>query len=460
MRADGSPDIALRFDSAREAALSLYDRGEYVEAEGFLTEALQADPSDVDVVWRTSSVELWKGNVTGARETALYALGLDARCHQACAVLCSCSIAFGEYALAEQFADRCLELSPNAPGVMWSKANCELYRGDYKNGFERWKYGRSSKVRWQRFPDKEWDGSKVGTLFVWCEQGHGDVFQFSRFLPMLKGRAENVVCEVYNTQLLLYKGQGWDVQFIAQPKDGSCAYDFDAHVSVLDLPRYLGIESPGDVGSLPYLKPNDKMVLDSGSGRKTGIVWKGAATHMNDPQRSLTDEMVAPLLAFPLVSLQTKAECPEQWADAGSVLKDYTQTAAVLATLDLLVTVDTSVAHLAGAMGVPTWLIAPSNGEWRWGHEGDTSPWYGSFKVFRSKESLSEAVEEIAAGLKNGSTELRDLAHGDRGVRPAHGSEHHPDAGELVSDSGRVPPGSGPNYRENHPEAVLTRISG
>lgn len=400
MRVHGGFGIDLFFESDKEAGVELYDRADYGQAEGFLRKALQGTPSDADLLWRIASILSFRGETVPAVALAEYALGIDPACHQACATLCACALIDGDIRRAEGYADRCLDIAPNMPSVMWNKAHCELYRGDYKNGFERWKWGRAAKLRWQRSVLPEWDGSKVQSLLVWCEQGHGDTFQFARYLKQLEGRADFVIAEVYRESLHLFKSQGWDCHFVGQQPDASCCYPYDAHISLLDLPSLLGVASPEDVDGKPYLKPAPSVSAEGTTqGRKVGIVWQGATRHNNDQNRSIPKDALAPLLEFPLVSLQRRVECPEQWLDFGVGLKDYSQTAAALAELDLLITVDTSVAHLAGALGVETWMVAPLNGDWRWGLEGSKSCWYDSVKIIRP-QSMEQAVKDIARDLR------------------------------------------------------------
>ena len=376
--------------------------------------ALQASPNDPEVVWRAASCKSFKGELAQATKLAEYALGLDAGCHQACAVLAATALIAGDYPKAEGYADRCLDIAPNMPSVMWNKAHCELFRGDYKNGFERWKWGRAAKLRWCRSIAPEWRGEPVKSLLVWCEQGHGDTIQFQRYLKDIEGRAEFVIFETYKQLLFLTLAQGMDVHTIGQPQDASCPYPYDAQISLLDLPALLGVSSPSDVSGKPYIKPSPVVSCEGVTqGRKVGIVWAGANRHMNDDNRSLKEED----LNLPLVSLQKQRECPKNWLDIGSSLNDYSQTAAVLSELDLLVTVDTSVAHLAGAMGVPTWLIVPLNGDWRWGFTGETTCWYDSVRLFRPK-SMLETTQQIADELRGHRMESRESVPFDRHTLP------------------------------------------
>lgn len=391
----------MRFGSDREAGLSLFDRADYTQAEGFLTSALGPCPLDTDVLYRLAYCKAVKGDMREAGKLAALAVSLDPGCYQAITILSEVCILTGDYAGAEAYLDRVLEIAPHCPSAEWKKSHCELIRGDFANGFRRNRYGRSNKLRPVRFPDEQWDGSKTGTLFVWTEQGRGDVVQFSRFLPSLKQRAERVVFETYADLVQLYKSQEWAPDAVVmQPPDFHCPYSFDAHVSLVDLPVYLGIEKPEDVECPPYIKADPN--LDASQfvqGRKVGIVWQGSGTHQNDAARSIPKECLKPLLKYPLVSLQKYGECPDEWLDLGPYLNGYHQTAAVIDLLDVVVTVDTSVAHLAGAMGKEVLMMVPLNKEWRWGLDGDKTCWYGSMTLVR-EDSFDDVVKRFASRIR------------------------------------------------------------
>lgn len=385
----------MTFPTDKSAGVFLAKHKNHESALPHLARALEQDPTDTEVLLNLAVCKAGTGDLQTADELCSRCVQLDPTCHKAFHLAGAIAAFAGDHERAEALVDRALQIAPNMPSAMWNKSHLELMRGDFKNGFERFRWGRQAKINSVRAYGKEWDGSNVGTLFVWCEQGHGDVFQMLRYIPETVKRAQRVILEVYKPQLPLVDFQDFGVQVVAQPEDWHNPYPYDAHIGVMDLPRVFGAEAPEDIDGRAYLKaPEGKKTKN-----RVGICWKGSPTHDNDAQRSIPDELLAPLKDFPLVSVQ-QGETLYGWEQP--MIPDYASTASVLAQLDLLVTVDTSVAHLAGALGVPTWCIVPMNGEWRWGKGGDRTCWYDSVRLLRPtmEGGFEPVVAQIAKELK------------------------------------------------------------
>lgn len=401
----------MTFPTEKAAGLFLVKGKQYDAAFPHLAKALEADPMDTEVLTNLAVCKANQGELETADQLCQRVLQLDPTAHKAYHLASAIAAFAGQHDRAEALVDRALSIAPNMPSAMWNKSHLELMRGDYKNGFEHFRWGRVAKINTARAYGKEWDGSKTGTLFVWCEQGQGDVFQMLRYVPEVCKRADRVILEVYKPQLGLVDFQGFPCEVVAQPEDWHNPYAYDCHVGMMDLPRLCGVETPADVDGSAYLKAPESRKSQS----KVGICWKGSPTHENDAQRSIPEEELAPLRRFQLASLQ-HGETLEGWEQVH--LGDYEATASVLAGLDLLITVDTSVAHLAGALGVPTWMIAPMNGEWRWGKEGEKTCWYDSMRVLRPdmENGFTKVVAQVAEelnGTKQSSAELFQR-HGER----------------------------------------------
>lgn len=383
------------FKTAKEAGVHFAKNRRSAEAFPYLCQALQESPSDPDVLYYLAAAKSESGEFEDASALLARIVQLDPAYYKAYHLQGAIACFAGEFERAEYLTRRCLEIAPNLPFAMWNLSQLELRRGDYKNGFDHFRWGRTAKVNHVRAHGNEWDGSTVDTLLVWAEQGMGDILQMLRFVPDVCTMAKNVILEVYKPLVALVDSQGFDAMVVGQPEDWHQPYKYDAHVSVMDLPRICGVESPNDLHGRPYIKAPEGSRPNEG---QRGVCWKGAETHDNDAQRSMTDEDLAPLKGFEFVSFQN-GETLYDWPCQR--FGDYAQTAQALDGLDLLVTVDTSVAHLAGAMGVPTWLIAPLNGEWRWGDDGDTVCWYESVRVFRPTlaEGFGPVIQQIAKEL-------------------------------------------------------------
>ncbi len=289
-----------------------------------------------------------------------------------------------------------------------------LLRGDFARGWHEadWRRRDPSNPASRPFPKPIWDGSPLNgrTILLHAEQGLGDTMQFIRYAGLVRDRGGRVVveCQPLLTELLK------DVDGVDQVVTlGPALPEFDVHCPLMSLP----IVFRTDLNSIPtpgnYLKAEPEKVaawsqrLAGVSGKRVGLVWAGSATFRNDKIRSIPPAKLLPLAAVPgisLVSLQKGGPAaPEQLnlIDKTAELTDFTETAALIANLDLVISVDTAVAHLAAAMGKPTWIMLPAVPDWRWMLGRDDSPWYPSARLFRQDTSGSwtNVIERLANAL-------------------------------------------------------------
>jgi tetratricopeptide (TPR) repeat protein len=237
-----------------------------------------------------------------------------------------------------------------------------------------------------------WDGAAFdGTVMIHAEQGIGDTIQFARFLPEAARRARIIVgCNQALSALLR------DLPGVAEVFTGDPVPPYDVHRPIMSLPGVLGIGPERFADPVPYVHADPAQVavwrgrLAHLGGMKVGLAWAGNPKYALDRKRSVPPALLAPLLAVrsaSFVSLQMgegRAVMPEGVAlDAAPWLEDLTDTAAAIAALDLVISVDTSVAHLAGALGQKVWLLNRANTDWRWLTDRDDSPWYPSMRIFR-----------------------------------------------------------------------------
>ncbi|MGE5472219.1 MAG: tetratricopeptide repeat protein [Bacteroidota bacterium] len=250
----------------------------------------------------------------------------------------------------------------------------------------------------------QWQGEALAgkAIIVMPEQGLGDEIQFVRYLAWLKAQGPvrlTLVCRP-NQQALLQTLDGPDC--VLSLKEAATALDsHDYWTFLLSLPLHAGTTLATVPCAIPYLHPEPARQarfapLLAGDGLRVGLVWRGNPKHLNDAERSLPAlEVLAPLWTVPGVrffSLQ-KSETALSWpeglplTDLGPAIGDFADTAAFLSQLDLLIAVDTSVAHLAGALGLPCWLILPCyKTDWRWLQQRSDSPWYPSMRLFRQQQ--------------------------------------------------------------------------
>jgi predicted O-linked N-acetylglucosamine transferase (SPINDLY family)/ADP-heptose:LPS heptosyltransferase len=282
-----------------------------------------------------------------------------------------------------------------------------LLRGDYINGFTQYEWRWRLKVMTPRdFKQPAWQGESLAgkTILLHAEQGAGDTIQGLRFMPQVAARGGRLVLELPRSLARLATSLEGGGEIIVQ---GQTLPPFDVHCAFMSLPRVLGITLDDLPGTAPYLKADpaavarwSRRLAGTGSGLKVGIAWAGNPAHANDRRRSIAIEWLAPLFDVAGVrfySLQVGeragdlarlpgAHASGEVVDLAPDLTTYTESAAALAHLDLVVSVDTSIVHLAGALGRPCWVMLPFSPDWRWLLGREDSPWYPSLRLFRQAQ--------------------------------------------------------------------------
>ncbi len=275
--------------------------------------------------------------------------------------------------------------------------------------------GGAQKIFVDRPP---WRGETLAnrSILLLAEQGLGDALQFMRYVPKVAEQAARVTLALPPSLLRLARSLGGGARLAPL---GETLPPHDVHCPLLSLPLAFGTTAETIPGDAPYLaaEPDLAMAWQArlarlGSGRRIGLVWAGNPTHLNDRRRSLPIDLLAPLWALPgLVwcSLQVGARAADLAstpdgliADLAPDLTDFAATAAAVAGLDLVIAADTSVAHLAGALGRPVWLLLPASADWRWQRFGDTTPWYPTMRLFRQDASRAwpPVVAAVAQALR------------------------------------------------------------
>jgi hypothetical protein len=309
-------------------------------------------------------------------------------------------------------------------------AFASLLQGDYTRGWREyeWRAG-GPEARSHIFEGNPplWEGQPLENraLLLLADQGHGDVIHFSRYIPWAARRCRNLIMWCRKDAASLLVQQKDIYRLIA---GGPVARDFAAWAPLSRLPRLAGTGLDTIPARVPYFRADPHMVATwarrlnaaspSGS-RRVGIVWAGHSSHPNDRNRSMPLADLTPLGDVPgvtLVSLQKGAAQAQIFEyrgrglllDLGKEISDYADTAAIIKNLDVLVTVDTSVAHLAGAMGEPAWLMLPFAPDWRWLLKRSDSPWYPTLYLFRQPKPgrwdlvVSKIKRELARGFTVG----------------------------------------------------------
>jgi ADP-heptose:LPS heptosyltransferase len=323
---------------------------------------------------------------------------------------------------------RAVTLNPDLSCAHWNLALALLQQGDLPRGFAeyewRWKwsgFGREAP----RYSQPQWRGEEIAgkTILIHFEQGRGDAIQFIRYAPLIAARGGTVVLHCPPEIARLMES----VSGVARIISGSERCDFDVHSPVMSLPHALGTTLATIPANIPYILPDQelartwarRLALHRGPPanvatpwRHVGLVWAGSPDHAHDNRRSIALARLAALSGIPNVifhSLQKGERAAEAMSPPAGMmlirhdadLKDFADTAALISNLDLVITIDTAVAHLAGAMGKKVWVLIPFSPDWRWMSGREDSPWYPTMRLFRQETEgdWAGAADRVAEAL-------------------------------------------------------------
>ncbi len=406
--------------AVHEKGIVAFRRGDLGQAATLIERAIALLPASG--LFHRNLCEVYR--LLGRREEAL-AVGeravaldpADPHCHHNLGVLHYDRL---EPAAAIAAAERALAIDPEFPAAHFGIAEAALLQGDFARGWEEYEW----RARLAGVPPllpptdrPQWDGRPLPageTLLLIADQGYGDAIQFARYLPWATARCPDVAvaCSA-ELQPAVRQLPGIGRLF----DDWQNAPDFAAFCPLSSLPRLAGTRLDAIPAPIPYLRADERKftiwaerlwaLLPRGY-RRIGIAWAGRPTHRNDRRRSIRLALLAPLAALPgvaLVSLQkgaAQAEIGGYWGHApllnlGPEIRDFGDTMAILECLERVVTVDTAVAHLAGAMGKPVSIMLPYAPDWRWLTDRSDSPWYPSAELFR--QSAERRWEPVVAAV-------------------------------------------------------------
>lgn len=324
-----------------------------------------------------------------------------------------------------------LRFLPDHPALHFNLGTQLLLLGRFDEGWREYEW-RTRLAVWGIRPSSQnyWRGEPLGgkSLVVEAEQGAGDTLQFVRLLPVLAARDIHVVLECQpSLRRLLENADG-----IAELREAGppSQKDGEWQTSLLSLPGILGISADTIPSAVPYLKAPEKDIeawrerLKADRGYRVGIAWSGNPQHINDANRSCPLSCFAPLFEIQgasFYSLQPgggsalrSEPTTRRVIDLTDSIGDFADTAALLMNMDLVISVDTSVAHLAGALAKPVWTLLPFAPDWRWQTQRTDSPWYPSMRLFRQHKprSWQEPVQEAAQTLAENIAARRASAEG------------------------------------------------
>ena len=371
----------------------LIESGRYQEALNCFDEVLRHDPDNAGVLNSKGIALQWLNDLDTAESCYRKILETDA-CNTLAlnnlgAVMRSKSLPDK----AIEFFSRALEFAPKDGKIVLNRSLAHLSMGNFAEGWDdyesRFACNDHNQLRHLDLP--RWRGEKLADkrILLWCEQGYGDSIQFIRYAKALADIGAEVLVEAQDARIapLLARAKGVSEVFLR-----GCDFSTpDFQIPILSL--------PGVLGNIPcpplYLEIKDDEIafwdsLIIAEGRpKIGIAWAGRPAHENDRNRSIPPRFFEPLSQCSdvfFVSLQfspTDMIVKPGLLDLSSHVTDFVDSASLIAGLDLVISVDSAVAHLAGALGIPVWILLPYNPDWRWLLGRDDTPWYDSARLFR-----------------------------------------------------------------------------
>jgi tetratricopeptide (TPR) repeat protein len=327
------------------------------------------------------------------------------------------------YSEAVASFDRAIELNPNLPEAHALRALIYLVQGDFDRGLPeyewRWRAQLRDMTPLRDFAKPQWDGSELAgkTILLHAEQGYGDTLQFIRYAALVAARGGRIVFECQPALFRLLRAvEGIDRIFPA----GETLPGFDLHCPLLSLPLAFKTRLDSIPAKVPYVFADPASVeswksrMRNTPGRKIGLAWAGNPRHKLTRHRAITLMQLAPLAQATdavFFSMQkgpaAKQDRPAgmNLIDCGDQLHDFADTAGLIANLDLVITVDTAVAHLAGAMGKPVSILIPFSPDWRWLLDRTDSPWYPTIRLFRQKSLAlwDDVIQTVANELQGQS---------------------------------------------------------
>jgi hypothetical protein len=342
----------------------------------------------------------------------------------------------GEYVLAAQCFDKALQIDPQSPLAHENRAILRLLYKDYEKGFLEYQWFRKKQFSKALSLNDTIEGKRI---FIYSERGFGDIIQFSRYLPLLKEQHASVLLMVPGALMRLFSDSQIADHYILNDQKELPGYDYSA--GILFLPCFFKTTAQTIPSQIPYLSvpKRVKRILREEIQRNkkqfnVGFVWAGNPQNENDLHRSIPlscFEAIARLPGIRLFSFQ-KDSChfnqlqnlPDDISivNLGVLFEDFADTATAIQSMDLMICVETAVAHLAGAMGHPTWLLLSSVPDWRWLLDCQESPWYPSITIFRSNHA--DSWDELMTQVKNALLPVMTKTMMQRGLNASKNGQY------------------------------------
>ncbi len=397
---------ALALDPSRHEihtlmGTALTDLGNYGAAVEALGRALALQPDSGQAVCGLGYFFERKGDLTVAIDAYRNAIMLNPQLSSAHLYLGSAQLLRGKLGEAAECFERVLKLTPDSAEARAFLGLIHLKQGNFRLGLseyeDRWSTPYGFRFR-RKLLQPLWKGESLegSRILLYAEQGMGDTLQFVRYVPLVAERGGKVVLEVQPRLHRLLAHTPGAAEVICRDE---ALPEFDWQCPLLSLPLALGTELNTIPAPIPYLYPYPAQAEAwrqrlAGNSLRIGLVWGGSPMHPHELWRSIPLEQLAPLTTlegttFYSLQMGAPAQQAKRWRDRVRLIdlqheqKDFGDTAAIVASLDLVISIDTSVAHLAGAMGKPVWVLLSMSPDWRWLLDREDSPWYPTARLFR-----------------------------------------------------------------------------
>ncbi len=403
-------------DALIELGLLKSEQKLHDEALGYFVKVLQLDPNHAPSYCNVSSILIDKGQISQAKGAIIKAFELnpnDAVNHVNLGVLLKWE---GKKEEAKNAFAKAIELGDPKNAAKTNLGLMLMAEGDYENGLALYDYRPKTGLICNA---PLYNGENMGgkTLLVYHEQGFGDTINFARVLKHDKLNGAKIIFSPQEPLKELFKTSKLEVSVMSQDEIVAQNPHFDYHISLIDLLRTLEIRADDIPKNIEYIQVNKakkehfEAIIDT-KKPKIGLAWSGNKQYLGDMFRSVDHRLFAMLKnpSAQFVSLQKECDPSEletlknelDIIDFGNELTDFADTAALIASLDMVICVDTSVAHLAATMGKPTWILLPLAADWRWGTHGDDTAWYESVRLFRKgeNEEWADVIARVSDKLK------------------------------------------------------------
>lgn len=398
----------------------LHMQGRLEEALACYRAAIGIDPALPEARQNIAAIERDAGGIRLAANGYRRQVEVNPRDADAWTNLGNALRELGELDAAMHALGRAIEAAPSHAEAGFSRALLRLLMGDYAAGWpeheaSRWRLPSHATQR-ARHPEPIWDGRRLpgGTILLHAEYGLGDTLQFVRYAPLVAERCARVVLECQAGLVTLMRGVRGIDQVVALDTGVPA---FDAHAPLMSLPAIFGTTQDTIPWDGPYVRPmhtgaDAPPPLPPSAGLRVGLAWAGRPEQWDDRKRSISLDLLAPLAAVPGVtfySLQKGAAAAHaaspppgmRLVDLNGLTRDFSD-ACYIGEFDLVISVDTSVAHLAGAMGAPTWVLVAYAPDWRYHLGREDNPWYPTMRLFRQPADgdWHGAIAAVAAALR------------------------------------------------------------